>query len=140
MYKNLLSTHYHTELNTVYPHIDQIFRHLSSYHYDAFAGLMQQAFEYVIEHSKISELLQRGSNIIKPSIFETVNISDITNYDEVKMPAIKCLHGCPPNNRYIYGTDENTMSSKKSVNECKYNKMVLKPINCINTAENCDKS
>ncbi|CAG8715935.1 7915_t:CDS:2 [Gigaspora rosea] len=129
-----------SELNTVYPHIVQTFRQLLSYHHGAFAGLMQQASKYVMEHGKIPELPQKGPNITQPSIFETVSISDTTNYDEIKMPAIKHSRGRPPNNGRIHSADENKMSSKKSAGKRKIDDMVLKPITCVNTAENCDKS
>ncbi|CAG8834579.1 15201_t:CDS:2, partial [Gigaspora margarita] len=77
------------------------------------SGLMQQVSEYVIEHSKIPELSQKGPNITQSSIFETVSISDTTNYDEIKMLAIKHSRGCPPNNEHIHSADENKISSEK---------------------------
>ncbi|CAG8818292.1 6445_t:CDS:2, partial [Gigaspora margarita] len=81
-----------------------------------------------------------GPNITQSSIFETASISNTTNYDEIKMPAIKRSHGCPTNNGCIRSADENKMSSKKSAGKRKHDDMVLKSITCVNTAENCDKS
>ncbi|CAG8546721.1 21066_t:CDS:1 [Gigaspora margarita] len=89
-----------------------------------------------MKHGKIPELPQNGPTITQPSIFETVSIFDTTNYDEIKMPAIKRSRGRPPNNGRICSADENKMSSKKSAGKRKHDDMVLKPITCVNTAEN----
>ncbi|CAG8638187.1 1782_t:CDS:2, partial [Cetraspora pellucida] len=98
----------------------ELVKQLLSYHHSAFTGLMQQSYEYVIKHDKMPELPQRGSNIIQPSIFETVNISDVTNYNKIKIPPIKHSHRCLPNNRHIYNTDKNKTSLKKSISATKH--------------------
>ncbi|CAG8638035.1 11291_t:CDS:2 [Dentiscutata heterogama] len=107
-----------TELNTVYLYIVQTFKQLPSHHHDAFASLMQQASEYIIEHDKIPELLQRELKCQQSNIYiDVYQIIDI-----------------------FYSIDENKTSLKKSAGKYKHDKIVVKLIICISTATNCNKS
>ncbi|CAG8838872.1 20391_t:CDS:2, partial [Gigaspora margarita] len=130
--------------HAVYTHIIKIFEQLLTYHYGAFSNLIQQAFEYILEYEKVPNLLQDDPNYTSRDIFEMFNIKSTANY-EIKIPAIKCLHGQPPNNKHICSADEenkeNRMPLKKYSSGQKIEKsnlITFKTIS-IDNAANCNK-
>ncbi|RIB05087.1 hypothetical protein C2G38_2220621 [Gigaspora rosea] len=110
--------------HAVYTHITKIFEQLPIYHYGAFSNLMQQASEYILEYGKVLNLLQDKQNNTSKDIFETINIKSTADH-EIKMPAIKCSCGRPPNNKRIRSADEENKENRIIDNAANYNKLKI---------------
>ncbi|CAG8806225.1 27679_t:CDS:2, partial [Gigaspora margarita] len=104
----------------------QIFKQLPQCHYDSFLDIMQCALEHVTKNGKVLELLS-NKNIEQKTIYRTINIDNVADYNKIIMPKVKHKRGRSSNNGCIHGAEHIRGAEKKenrvSLKKAKNNKM-----------------
>ncbi|CAG8540439.1 22647_t:CDS:2 [Cetraspora pellucida] len=67
--------------------LSEIHQHWNMKHY-----LMQQAFSHITKYGKVPVLQSSNSNVSYKSTFNTISIDNLTSYNKINMPTVKCEH------------------------------------------------
>ncbi|CAG8656768.1 20714_t:CDS:2 [Cetraspora pellucida] len=112
---NEIHQHWHVQYNAEVDHIPQlatnIFKKLPECYHNALLNIMQSASEYILKDGKMPKL-QKDLNILQHNNLNTTNVDDITNYEKIKIPAVKHNHSHSSNKKHILGADEIIIKKK----------------------------